>query len=175
MHDRALKRGRLVRPLTLGEIKLAKEVFQHHLDYETVKIYQGAFLRFGLQKPNIAMAPNGKIYFPLPSYQADFSKGTDAQKICFMHEMTHVWQYQNGISVIFRGLWLALLGGYVGKRWVYWYFQEKNLSKRFTEFNIEQQACIVADFFLLRYLNVPISQDQAVFVTELVEDTFGLK
>lgn len=166
------KPKRIIRPLTMGEINLAKSVFKSQIDYEQVKIHQGAYLRFGLQKAQIAMAPNGHIYFPEISYLPDFSKGTFSQQAWFIHEMTHVWQYQQGISVILHGLWLALIGGYLGKRRAYIYYLPKNVAKKLANFNIEQQACIMADFFLRHHSNVPINQEQALFVTRVVNESW---
>lgn len=165
------KSKRIIRPLTMGEINLAKRVFKSQIDYEQVKIHQGAYLRFGLQKAQIAMAPNGHIYFPKTSYLPDFSKGTPSQQAWFIHEMTHVWQYQRGVSVILHGLWLALLGGYLGQRRAYIYYLPKNLNKTLVDFNIEQQACIMADFFLLHHSNVQMNQEQASFVTSVVNES----
>ena len=162
---------RIIRPLTVGEINLAKDVFKSQIDYEQVKIHQGTYLRFGLQKAQIAMAPNGHIYFPNASYLPDFSNGTISQQAWFIHEITHVWQYQQGISVILRGLWLALLGGYLGKRRAYVYYLPKNLDRKLADFNIEQQACIMADFFLLHHSRITINQEQALFVTHVVAES----
>lgn len=164
------KSKRIIRPLTEGEINLAKRVFKSQIDYEQVKIHQGAYLRFGLQKAQIAMAPNGHIYFPKTSYLPDFSKGTLSQQAWFIHEMTHVWQYQRGVSVILHGLWLALLGGYLGKKRAYFYYLPKNLDKKLVDFNIEQQACIMADFFLLHYLKVSFGQEKSQFLTRVVNE-----
>lgn len=49
------------------------------------------------------MTPNGEIYFR-DLYFDDFSQTTDSLQHMFIHEMSHVWQREKGMNVIFRGL-----------------------------------------------------------------------
>jgi hypothetical protein len=89
--------GSTRRPLTEGEVALAGAAFGAGLDYETVRLCQGtggnpgAWLAF--RKPGVdAITLIGTIFFRGELVQ-DFSQGGDAS--LFMHEMTHIWQYQS--------------------------------------------------------------------------------
>ncbi|ENA0600962.1 TPA: hypothetical protein P1K62_004777 [Enterobacter hormaechei] len=92
-----------IRLLTLGEIKLAQSVFLSTIDYSKVWIHRESYLPFNLQDKNTAMTPNGEIYFR-DLYFDDFSQTTDSFQHLFIHEMSHVWQREKGMNVIFRGL-----------------------------------------------------------------------
>jgi len=52
---------RLVRPLTTGEITLARSIFGASIDYARVRIVRGRWWPF--QPRGIAMAPTGNIHF----------------------------------------------------------------------------------------------------------------
>ena len=82
------------RKLTEGEIKLAKTVFGNSIDYSKVKISNRKYMPF--QSKNVSMAPNGHIYFS-KNYRDDFSKENTLTQGHFIHEMVHVWQYQNRV------------------------------------------------------------------------------
>jgi hypothetical protein len=56
----------------------------------------------------------------------------------FVHELTHVWQYQNGRNLILTRPPLAR------------YRYTLKPGKAFTRYGIEQQACIVADAYVAR-------------------------
>lgn len=82
------------RPLTAGEVRLARAMFGNAIDYGKVTIKRRKWFPF--QPHNVAMAPSGHIHFPpgSKSYCEDFSQGTLRQQGLFIHEMTHVWQTQ---------------------------------------------------------------------------------
>ena len=74
------------RPLTVGEISLARSVFGNTLNYATVEIYNRKFM--DLQGDNVTMAPNGSIYFgPNAPYSPDLSAGGLRLQGHFIHEM----------------------------------------------------------------------------------------
>ena len=75
-------------------------------------------------------------------YEDDFSMPTkqptpNAQHL-FLHEMMHVWQYQKGYAVKLRGLF----------SWAANYHYDLNLQS-ISSYSMEQQASIVADYWLL--------------------------
>ncbi|RWS87044.1 type IV secretion protein Rhs [Klebsiella michiganensis] len=127
-----------IRLLTLGEIKLAQSVFLSTIDYSKVWIHRESYLPFNLQDKNTAMTPNGEIYFR-DLYFDDFSQTTDSLQHMFIHEMSHVWQREKGMNVIFRGLvsWMVS----------YRYTLDGRLL---SEYPMEQQAQIIADNFVLQ-------------------------
>ena len=127
-----------VRLLTSGEIQLAYSVFLSTIDYSKVWIHRESYLPFNLQNEDIAMTPNGEIYFR-NQYCDDFSLVTDDLQHMFIHEMSHVWQREKGMNVIGRGLvsWIAS----------YHYTLDGRLL---CEYSMEQQAQIIADNFTLQ-------------------------
>ena len=92
------------------------------------------------------MTPNGEIYVSGAIYRKDYSKAGVGLQAFFIHEMTHVWQYQNNIL---RVKLSAILGqirhfGNYGKMYEYTLEEGKNLI----DYGIEQQAAIVEDYFV---------------------------
>ena len=52
----------------------------------------------------VAVSPNGCIYFPKQSCPADFALADRSYRIWLIHELTHVWQYQQGFRTWLAGL-----------------------------------------------------------------------
>jgi len=140
------------RHLSDGEIEMVRLIFSNAIDYDKVKIYNKAYLPFGLQKINVAMSPNGSIYFAPQKFIEDFSIASKERKMWFMHEMTHVWQYQMGYNVFLKGLKIALNGGY-RRGDIYEYEPIVSSKKLLSHFNMEQQAVMVEEYFAFKYLH----------------------
>lgn len=131
-----------VRPMTPGEIEMARLLFRDAVDYGRVRIYGRGFFWFGLQQPHVAMAPNGNIYFTPRLYRPDFSTAPHKDRHWFMHEMVHVWQYQLGYPVMLRGAIRLLLN----------YGYQLSMNKRLADYDMEAQGELLADYFALRFL-----------------------
>ena len=124
-----------LRRLTDGERALAREVFAGGLRPERVRI-----LSIPLWRRAFVAGP-GLIVWPAAGARADFSaEGTplDAQAV-FVHELTHVWQAQNGVSLILG----KLRAGDSEASYHYDLMQ----GPAFRAMNIEQQAMVVEDAF----------------------------
>lgn len=143
------------RKLTKNEVNLAKLVYQDSIPYDKVWIIRGGLL----EMPNIsnnAMTPFGNIYLPNQHYDniSDFTINTKSDNIrWFIHEMAHVWQYYAmDLSVACRGIVLQVKGGYDSdaKAYVYDLFGT-DAKKEFKDFNIEQQAQIIAHYFWVKH------------------------
>jgi hypothetical protein len=86
-----------VRPLTAQEIALCRSIFPDELPYAAVRLCDGpgsnlaAKMAFG--RGNTAITLRRKLYFRV-RYCADFSEGDEKAQHLFVHEMTHVWQWQ---------------------------------------------------------------------------------
>ncbi|WP_137807876.1 type VI secretion system Vgr family protein [Pseudomonas sp. G(2018)] len=132
------------RRLTYGEIAMAKTVFKNSVDYSKVKIHHGGWwLFFGFQ--NTAVTPNGEMYFPESThyYKDDFSNtGDNRHKALFMHEMTHVWQYQLGYPIKKAGLTVSSRGA---AAYEYTLSEQSKLSS----YNMEQQGEIISDYYII--------------------------
>lgn len=128
------------RSMTAGEITLAKTVFKSEIDYDLPKVFNEKWALF--QPTDRAMAPNGNIYYAKGNadYRADFSVagvGVHA-KATFIHELAHVWQHQNGVNVIARGIFER----------DYDYLPLTTQTK-FADLGIEEQAQLIRDYFYL--------------------------
>lgn len=132
------------RSLTYGEIEMARLVFGDSVDYSRVKVHNhGYWLLFGFQHKDTGVTPNGEMYFPKDIYYDDFSAIDVRLQAFFIHEMTHVWQYQLGYDVkLARG---------PRPRMSYDYVLDE--SKRFHNYNMEAQGDMLADYFLVIFCN----------------------
>ena len=92
------------RRLTDNEIKMAKLIFADSIDYARVKIYQGIPC---LPTMQVAVSPNGNIYFPRNNCPDDFALASESHQIWMIHELTHVWQYQQGFKTWLGGLFCS--------------------------------------------------------------------
>lgn len=145
------------RNLTSGEIRGLKRIFDYSLNYHDIKVHKGKFFRY--QNDGIAMTPMGDAYFPDKLYRDDFSDPSVpiGSWHLFIHEMVHVWQHQrkNG-SAMAAGTIIGIQGGYTWDRAfpnrpiAYNYKHLLDKRTHLSEFNIEQQADIIADYFVYR-------------------------
>lgn len=129
-----------IRPLTGGEIALARSLFGEAIDYAQVTVRRRKF--FPLHPRGVTMAPMGHLHFhPLAAhYCDDFAAAPLALQGHFIHEMVHVWQAQT------RGRWYLVLRRHPWCR--YDYALRPGLS--LAQYGLEQQAEIVRHAFLLR-------------------------
>ena len=126
------------RPLTDGEVTLARSVFGDAIDYAAVTLVRRKWAFF--QPADVVMAPRGHIHFH-PKGHAwcdDFAEANLGGQGLFVHEMTHVWQHQRGI--------VLPLARHPFCRYGYAFRPGWGLSC----YGIEQQAEIVRHAFLLR-------------------------
>lgn len=125
------------RPLTSGEIALARSVFGNAIDYPQARVANCKWMFF--QPRGVTMAPLGCIHFHPHGghYREDFATADLDLQGHFIHEMTHIWQHQSGIFLPLRRhpfcrYDYALKPGWTLKR-----------------YGLEQQAEIVRHVFLL--------------------------
>ena len=128
------------RPLTPGEIALARSIFGNAIDYARVRLIRRRWWPF--QPKGIVMAPTGNIHFHPASdlWSEDFSLEPLWKQGMFVHEMTHVWQSQK------RGRFYLPLMRHPFCRYGY----ELKDGRPFTRYGLEQQAEIVRHAFLQR-------------------------
>lgn len=128
-----------VRQLTIGEIALARTLFGGSLIYSRIWVHREGYLPFNLQPVDVAMAPDGELWFREGTYSPDFSLERELQKKHrFMHKMVHAWQVQKGMFVRTRGLFSRFAD--------YSYSLDK---ADFLHYGLEQQASIASDYWLL--------------------------
>ncbi|MGI8555199.1 MAG: hypothetical protein ACR2LT_02430 [Pyrinomonadaceae bacterium] len=93
------------------------------------------------------MTPSGEIYVNGSPYRNDYSTADFFSKAFFIHEMTHVWQYQNNVLFVkTSAIWgqICHLGDY---NEMYKYTLED--GKSLIDYGIEQQAAMVEDYYLV--------------------------
>jgi hypothetical protein len=84
----------IARPLTSGEIALARLVFGSAIDYKRVRIHNTRFIPF-LQRKDVCITPNGELYFHISRYRPDFSLASESEQHWFMHEMVCISNGRN--------------------------------------------------------------------------------
>lgn len=145
------------RHLTTGEIALARQVFGDSIDYAAVKIHNRPYVP--MQPANSGMTPDGEIYMR-DCYKADYSREDVSWRGLFIHEMAHVWQYQNKIfhPVVAAGL-LQLKHKF---NYAAAYDFELNKKKDLTDYGMEQQAAIIQQYYVLKQSRVNVRQYEEV-------------
>jgi hypothetical protein len=123
--------------LTLGEMAMVTSVFKAAITLTEVRIRKGPILPL---QGEYAVTPMGEIYWSTKYYLEDYSTAPVDTKHFFMHEIAHIWQYQMGMWVVARGA-CSLFAGYH-----YALTDDKVLS----DYGMEQQASIIADYYILR-------------------------
>jgi hypothetical protein len=129
------------RPLTADEASQAHLVFGGGLDYGAVRITEDPLLGAG----NIARTLPGSINFPPGSSLAP------GYLPWLIHELTHIWQYQHGVSLAHTATTAFLCWAGVQ---TYDYGGEPGLlattaaGKGLSSFNTEQQGDIARDYYM---------------------------
>jgi hypothetical protein len=128
------------RPLTAGEIRIAKSVFGTALNYNDIRIRRRKWFPF--QPRRVTMAPRGHLHFhPKGSaYCDDFSREDVIRQGLLIHELVHVWQTQT------KGAWYLVFNRMPWARYDY----SLRPGWPLTKYGIEQQAEIVKHAFWLR-------------------------
>lgn len=126
-----------LRRLTANECALAREMFGAGIAPERVRI-----LALPVWSRAFVAGP-GLIVWPAATVLADFGDAATPLRVqaIFVHELTHVWQAQNGISLILA----KLRAGDREASYAYDLSQEPD----FAALNIEQQAMVVEHAFTL--------------------------
>jgi hypothetical protein len=147
------------RNLTPGEISLARQVFGDLINYQQVKIFNIKYLPW--QPVDMYMAPNGNIFMNNKNFCEDFSKRSRQMQGLFIHEMTHIYQYQSNINVLFQGA--ILQSKYFLSFKTYNPYQYHFLAgKPFHTYNIEQQGEIARDIFFKNIPNIILANEKSM-------------
>lgn len=158
---------KLRRPLTQGEIEISRKIFEYSIDYSKVFIIRSMKLSVsGLTKNSFSPLGNIHITSELFDEIPDFSnyiKDFSAEHH-FIHEMTHIWQYQlNSSKHIFNAAKILFKGGYICSKFSPDYnredytayftdLSETHSERKFNEFNLEQQGRIIEYWYDAVYM-----------------------
>ncbi len=133
-----------VRSLTPGERSLLRSVFEITIPIDSLSVATNDHNWGGADN---SITPGNLPFISTQIWCADFSDKSvsDSDRGTFIHEFTHVWQYYHGITKL-SAIWLAVrhLGDYSLA-----YPYDLSDNDDFTDFNIEQQASIVEDWWRL--------------------------
>jgi hypothetical protein len=126
------------RPLEAAEVALARSVFGDTIAYGKVRIRLKKWIFF--QPRRTIMAPMGHIHFHPggSAYCDDFSCASLSRQGLFIHEMVHVWQYQQGIFLPLKRHPFCR------------YDYSIKPGQPFAKYGLEQQAELVRHAFLIR-------------------------
>jgi hypothetical protein len=158
------------RPLTEGEIALARSIFGSAINYAPVRVRTRKWAFF--QPRGIVMAPMGHLHFHPGSelYCDDFSCPPAASRSAqmqaqglFLHEMTHVWQAQT------RGRWYLVLMRHPFARYDY----ALKPGWPLTRYGLEQQAEIVRHYWLIREGVAVAGAPPLAAYRAIMPDSFG--
>jgi hypothetical protein len=132
-YSRSSAKKQQSRYLTVGEIALARSVFGDSIRLDEVRLKTTWWVL-----KNYAVSPNGHIYFNPADWIDDFSAASLGKQSWLIHELTHVWQLQQGLKVV--------RGALIDRRYDY----VLETGKSFFKYGIEQQARMVQDYFVRR-------------------------
>ncbi|AEE52418.1 hypothetical protein [Haliscomenobacter hydrossis] len=145
------------RPLNKWEQHIARRVFGETLDFSKIKLAFGCHLMNG-PKRKMSRTPGNTIF--LSQRYSNIQTDDDQYRYedILIHELTHVWQTQHGVS-LFKKVWTAL-GVVFHKKKPYDYEGEKGLKEKrlqnghFRDFSTEQQGSIMAHYHCCKYHNI---------------------
>ncbi|GAW39689.1 hypothetical protein SH203_00065 [Brevundimonas sp. SH203] len=128
--------GPCVRALTPAEAALAREAFGAALRLDRIRLIAWPFRR-----AFVAGRWFGRdwIVWPRHSLVTDFAAASAQAQGVLIHELTHVWQAQQGVNL----LWAKLKAGDTAASYAY----EAVATCRWDSLNIEQQAMVMEHRF----------------------------
>lgn len=127
---------------------MASLLFGDAIHYARVRIHGRRYIPF--QPKNCCMTPNGSMYFHRSCFLPDYTRADPGAIHWFMHEMVHVWQHQLGYPVRLRG------AVRIGLPYAYTLHEGACLS----DYNMEAQGDLLADYFVLKFLCRPQAMRQ---------------
>lgn len=134
------------RSLTTGEISMAQSVFGDSINYDHVRVRSGRLFGY-FHKNDFAKTTLSQIFMH-NLYEEDFSKAPAHLQSLFIHEMAHVWQYQQKAFNVTMP-YIQNVFHYTPKAYEYNLSDKKDLLS----YGIEQQASIIEDYFSLQRWN----------------------
>ena len=149
---RPIDPGAKHRHLTAAEMAMVRPLFRDSVDYATILVIDDRFTP--AQPENTYMTPEGSIYAPGDLWRDDYAaKSVDpGLQAVFVHEIGHVWQFQNGMDMISEGLLaFASAEGDYEKAYPYTLAPDRDLL----DYGMEQAASIFEDYFLIRNHGLP--------------------
>lgn len=148
---------RIKRQLTHGEKLIVESVFGETVNSSVVRIVRGGWL-FLFFPVITAYVIRNHIYVNAPYYKPDFSKEELVFRGVLVHEVMHVWQYQNLPSYHYLKAVLENMR-YPVRCYEY---GELDPKMPLTDFRYEQQGRIVQDYYKRRERKEDVAAYEAV-------------
>lgn len=89
----------MIRPLTVGETALAREAFGDHLECATIRILAAPWPFVRAFVPGCWFG-RAWIVWPARMLPADIAGAALKFQATLIHELTHVWQAQQGVNLL---------------------------------------------------------------------------
>jgi len=137
------------RSLTSTEKNYAKEIFKDTIDYDKIDITRDSLYAVGAPRTigNTIHLKSGWSHF-----EGDTMNLTEAGRLVLIHEMGHVWQYQNGGLAYIPGSLLPQMKAWItgkGRDAAYNWRAAHKEGKPWNKWNAEQQAAAIEDYNIL--------------------------
>lgn len=115
---------------------MARPIFGDAIDWDRMRFRLGKW--YFLQPAWVTMSPDGHIWLHPNSgnWRENYSRARLGLRAHIMHELTHVWQYQQGINLPLRRHPFCR------------YDYDFEPGRSFSEYGLEQQAELVRHAFL---------------------------
>ncbi len=156
------------RKLCNNELIILKSLYFNEINYSKIKLTNQHIFSKILKKYSGIVFDN-TIVFTKKSYKSDFSKNINDMAL-LVHEVCHVWQYQN---LNYRWYKAGIEHLKFGKST---YSYNIAMNKKLTDYRFEQQGEILADYFKKRLLSsVDISFYEDVIYSVIKKTNFGTK
>ena len=125
------------------EKQLLEPIFKNMVPYNSIKCKINTLEVGG---PYNSITPAGHPMFSKFVYCNDFTKAALQDQWVFFHEFTHVWQWHHDIRPVVSaiGIFISKAADYLSA-----YPYTVAPGDKFSDFNIEQQAAIVADYWYM--------------------------
>ncbi len=160
-----------MRPLADDEIAHAREIFGAAIDYGAVRITRGSLLA-----AFSATALGNRINLQPIHFAGDTLALSEAGRSVLIHELAHVWQYQQtGMRYAISSLAAQLRAWITTGSRRHAYDWRKALGKPWRHWNAEQQAQCISDYDdALRCMNVgrsgPIDAETLAIARKLLAE-----
>lgn len=134
------------RSLTADEIAYARDIFGDSVDYSAITITRDSLISAGAPK---TIGNTVHLKSDWGHFVGETMELTAEGRDCLIHEMGHVWQYQNGgLSYIPESLWAQLKAavGSGDRGGAYNWREPHKAGTPWAEWNPEQQAEAIEDY-----------------------------
>jgi hypothetical protein len=147
------------RRLTGDEIAVLETVFRDTVDYSDVLIKEGRIGAMGASGRAFTLC--NTIYIPGLNGSGYGPPGSDGYLRLLVHEVVHIWQFQNGGTDYITASVTAQLGGWWrGKGMSYAYRYERGIKEGLSweQLGPEQQAKLIEDAYAHGFFSDPNAQ-----------------